>query len=216
MSPCFDLLLIKPILFLGAKASFAPTITMTKLHWDTFTGSKYHMPLSQTLSRKVSMSLWLKEERKESSSSSEKQICLPPLRSCLFSERLFLLFSATAGLTSNRSLTWRLGKEAGQEGGEVGNNEAKGQPVFPFGDSSSWGKDAAPSPAGSPSQRALILRKRRVEVEKKHVFSFLLSTCAVVWGRLCRDCHSYDKTLSHTSFSLSTTWLHTLNRQILP
>ena len=169
MSPYIDLLLLKLILFLGVKASFALTMTMTKLHWDTVTGSKYQMPLSQTLSRKVSMSLWLKEERKESSSSSEKQICLPPLRSCLFSERLFLLFSATAGLTSNRSWTGRLGggKEAGQEGGEVGNNgEAKGQLVFPFGDSSSWDRDAAPSTAGSPSQRALILRKRRVEGEK--------------------------------------------------
>ena len=193
-------------------------MAMTNLHWDTVTGSEYQMALSQTLSRKVSMSLWLKEERKESSSSSEKQICLPPLPSCFFSERLFLLFSATAGFTSNPSWTGRLGggKEVGQEGGEVGNNEAKGQPVFPFGDSSSWGKDAAPSPAGSPSQRALILRKRRVEGEKKHVFSFLLSTCVGVWGRLCRDCRSYDKTLSHTFFSLSTTWLHTLNRQILP
>ena len=169
MSPYIDLLLLKLILFLGVKASFALTMTMTKLHWDTFTGSKYQMPLSQTLSRKVSMSLWLKEERKESSSSSEKQICLPPLPSCLFSERLFLLFSATAGLTSNRSWTGRLGggKEAEPEGGEVGNNEAKGQPVFPFEDSSSWGKDAAPSTAGSPSQSALILRKRRLEGEKK-------------------------------------------------
>ena len=136
---------------------------MTKLHWDTITGSKYQMALSQTLSRKVSMSLWLKEERKESSSSSEKQICLPPLPSCFFSERLFLLFSATAGFTSNPSWTGRLGggKEAGQEGGEEGNNEAKGQPVFPFGDSSSWGKAAAPFTAGSPSQRALILRKKK-------------------------------------------------------
>ena len=58
MSTYFDLLLIKLILFLRAKASFAPTyMRMTELHLDTVTGSKYQMPLSQTLSRKVSMSL---------------------------------------------------------------------------------------------------------------------------------------------------------------
>ena len=58
MSTYFDLLLIKLILFLGAKASFAPTyMRMTELHLDTVTGSKYQMPLSQTLSKKVSMSL---------------------------------------------------------------------------------------------------------------------------------------------------------------
>ena len=58
MSTYFDLLLIKLILFLRAKASFAPTyMRMTELHLDTVTGSKYQMPLSQTLSKKVSMSL---------------------------------------------------------------------------------------------------------------------------------------------------------------
>ena len=57
MSPSSNLLLIKLNLFLGAKASFAPTMAMTKLHLESVTGSKYQMALSQTLSRKVSMSL---------------------------------------------------------------------------------------------------------------------------------------------------------------
>ena len=109
---------------------------------------------SQSWSRKDSMRLWLNEERKESSSSSEKQICLPVSHSISVKFlRLFLEICPTSDPSSGFS---RATEEPFEGVDEVRRLAGRRGLAMFF-----WGKDATVSSTVSPSHIALMLRKRK-------------------------------------------------------
>ena len=69
------------------------------------------------------MRLWLTEERKESSSSSEKQICLP-MASQSLSGKFFRVFLKICPTSHPSGLSWTK-DEALEVGGEVGKVEGR-------------------------------------------------------------------------------------------